>query len=375
MTHKEFNESPQGFYYDRQLESKLLSVTLHPNTVISNGKWDKVTDAEEGEDCPKKKDGNPCDFPYSKTPICRSVISEDFQVSISNTFSDFGNDAIGTFWNSPDVKAIAPYVDEIGGSLTTILQKTSEWLEGKAPKDSEISKMAKKISDNAPKLIKKGSDYLSRALVVQGTRFAYYGGTGLDFGNLSMKFTLFSDWNKEGTEFISVNEKVKDILPYVVGDFVELVDGTEVEEGVKEFVNRFASWQIPPGGFKSDLKSVDTVQQGTLKLRIGVRYAIENLVISSAQINFSKTMVKNPKGGEDETYLVPHSCDVVLNLRPASLYSRDSLERFVSGAAVRDSLNFAAGSRRIFYRRDSFRFEYDFSSVTYRTSLTVLLLL
>lgn len=340
MTDKNFNESPQGFYYDRQLESKLLSVTLHPNTVENNGKWDAVQDPEDDLDQLKGKDGEKCEFPYSKTPICRSVISEDFQVFVANTFSDFGNDAIGSFWNSPDVKAIAPYVDEIGGSLTTIFKKTSEWLSQKSPEGSEISNMARRISDNIPKIIDKSSDYLSRALVVQGTRFAYYGGTGLDFGNLSMKFTLFSDWSEDGNEFVSVVEKVNKLLPYVVGDFVDLIDeGSSVDPDVKAFVNRFASWQIPPGGFKSDLDAVDTVQKGTLKLKIGVRYAIENLVISSAQFNFSKTMIKNPRGAVDETYLVPRSCDIVLNLKPASVYSRNSLERFISGAAVKSSLD------------------------------------
>jgi hypothetical protein len=200
--------------------------------------------------------------------------------------------------------------------------------------------MSKKIAAEAPKFVNKGVDYLSRALVVQGTRFSYYGGTGIDFSNLAMKFTLFSDWIN-GT-FLTVEDQMRKILPYVAGDFVDLLDGSvNVSDDVKKFVNRFASWQMPPGGFQSDLNSIDTVQKGTLKLRIGTRYALENLVISSAQFNFSKTMVKTPDSElaeKEKMYFVPQYCEIVLNLRPASQYSKNSLERFVNGHAVGGTL-------------------------------------
>jgi hypothetical protein len=40
------------------------------------------------------------------------------------------------------------------------------------------------------------SEFLNSSLVVQGSRFTIYQGTNTDFANLSMKFTLFSDWER-----------------------------------------------------------------------------------------------------------------------------------------------------------------------------------
>ena len=122
------------------------------------------------------------------------------------------------------------------------------------------------------------------------------------------------------------------ILPYVIGEFKNV---DEIPGDAGKFVQQYASWQLPPGGFTADIKNVDNVQSGTLRLRIGVRYAIENLVISGAQFNFSKTMVKNPESSDitNDDYLVPLSCDVILNLKPATKSSRKSLERFVFGDA------------------------------------------
>jgi hypothetical protein len=85
---------------------------------------------------------------------------------------------------------------------------------------------------------------------------------------------------------------------------------------------------LPPGGFEAELKDVDIVQKGTLKLRFGTFYALDNLVINNCNFTFSKTMVKNPssKTGPD---LTPMYCDVTLSLRPITKYSKEKLIQFI----------------------------------------------
>jgi hypothetical protein len=53
--------------------------------------------------------------------------------------------------------------------------------------------------------------------VVQGTRFAYYAGSGTAFGNLGMRFTIFPKYSESG--FITVVEQAKNILDYTNGKF------------------------------------------------------------------------------------------------------------------------------------------------------------
>ena len=90
-------------------------------------------------------------------------------------------------------------------------------------------------------------------------------------------------------------------------------------------------WQSPPGGFESELKNIDIIQKGTLKLKIGPHYCLTNLVCQEANFTFSKQMVKFPVNGENK--LSPLFCDVSLTLRPATLYSDIMMKKFVSGKA------------------------------------------
>lgn len=333
-----------GFYLDQQLSNPLLVASLHPNTVRRmteiDGKkkeeWVKVGDpeADTSEEELKDKSGG---FSYSKKPICSCLIPEDFQVSIANNWSEFGDDPIGEAWRA--LRPFAPYIDELKKSTDEIVDKTANYVSENGEDGSGFMTLLKPISHFLQKakdsgLMEKGSDYLNRALITKATRFSYYGGTGVDFGgNLMMKFTLFFSYDPLRKVFRTVQEQVDEILPYVVGDFKPV---TELDN---DLAQKYASWQLPPGGFKSELGDIDNICKGTLKLHIGGYYAVEDLVISSAQFNFSKVMAKIPGDSSKMSdkykgeYYTPLYCDVALNLKPASRYSINSLIRFVSGKA------------------------------------------
>ena len=337
MTSKEINNPVSGFYYDLQCNDRLTMAALYPNMKPAKDMNKNPNGFENftGDEIDKDTTSKEC--PYSKYPICTAIINEDFQVSVANSFSDVGSDPIGNLWQ--ELKPLAPYLGEVSSNLSDIAKATQQWL-GNNGTGSKFANGVKWLNENVfnpgKDKVKTASTYLARSLVVQGTRFVYYSGTGVDYGNLMMKFTLFSGYDKDGN-WRSVDDQIKGdgtaqhpgILPYVIGEFKKV---NEIPGDAGEFVQQYASWQLPPDGFTADIKNVDNVQSGTLRLRIGVRYAIENLVISGAQFNFSKTMVKNPESSDiADDYLVPLSCDVVLNLKPATKSSRVSLENFVFG--------------------------------------------
>ena len=338
MTSKEINDPVSGFYYDLQCNDKLTMAALYPNMKPAKDMKKNPNGFENftGDEIDKDTTSEEC--PYSKYPICTAIINEDFQVSVANSFNDVGSDPIGNLWQ--ELKPLAPYLGELSSGLSDIAKATQQWL-GNNGTGSKFADGVKWLNENVfkPGAEKAGmaGTYLARSLVVQGTRFVYYSGTGVDYGNLMMKFTLFSGYDKDGN-WRSVDDQIKGdgtaqhpgILPYVIGEFKNV---DEIPGDAGKFVQQYASWQLPPGGFTADIKNVDNIQSGTLRLRIGVRYAIENLVIGGAQFNFSKTMVKNPESSNitDDNYLVPLSCDVILNLKPATKSSRVSLENFVFG--------------------------------------------
>lgn len=334
-----------GFYYDNQLSNRLLSVTLHPNTILNGDSWELITDELEPEEdrAPVKEKDIP-QYHYRDTPICRSVINEDFQVSIANNFTDFGDDMIGNLWNT--FKPLAPYTKDLAHNLRSMANQLAEWL-GKNSMGSvdlnllgnqthvDFGSLAQSAMNATTKTVENATDYLNRSLVAQGTRFSYYGGTGIDFSNLQMKFTIFSGYNENG-KWWSVHDQIAVMLPYIIGKYIPVTEIGAEGSDINEFVQKFVSWQLPPGGFQADVHSVDYVQRGTLKLRIGSLYALENLVIGGAQFMYSKSLAKNPRVDSitSPEYLVPLSCEVMLALRPATKYSRESLERFVMGDAM-----------------------------------------
>ena len=334
-----------GFYYDQQITNPILMVGLYPNQKWkpnedgSGGVWSDVSKSD-GEEYPSYTDSTGKTItppPYSETPICTSIITDEFQVSIANTFSDFGGDPIGEMWNS--YKPMAPYISEISKGLQSISKTTDEWLNKEHNSGREsgdlfsrgveaLGKLAGQIGNSQQNM----AQYLSRSLVVQGTRFSYYSGTGIDFGNLQMKFTVFSQYNIDG-KFETVDDQIKKILPYVIGEFKKVDELGDGEVG--QFISEFASWQMPPGNFTADLKNVDVVQKGTLKLRIGPYFALENMVISGCQLQYSKALIKDPTS--DKVSMYPMSCEVTLVLKPVTKFSRNSLERFIFGRASKIS--------------------------------------
>ena len=340
-----------GFYYDIQLNNPFTMCSLHPNRIFDSGTntWKSVPADEQDED--DKKNSNVKEK-YRKKPLCQSIFTEDFNVSIANNWSDFGGDPIGEMWNN--LKPLAPYAAHLVSSLNTMMEQQND-VDQKHPEVNSsytaralkyiVKQMSRVTSRDAngnvltdrkdPASVTNSAvvDYLNRSLVVQGTRFSYYSGTGVSFGNLSMKFTIFPKW--EDGNFITVNSQVNELYPYLIGRYVPADPDIE-DKDTAAFIKDFIGWQMPPGGFASDMKNVDNVQCGTLKLKLGAYYYLNNLVCNDATFNFSKQMVKNPQsfivgGNLHSSMFSPLYCDVTLTLRPATKYSDQKLREFATG--------------------------------------------
>lgn len=364
MTSKEINEPPSGFYYDAQLENPMLKVTLHANTEEGPApRYSQPWSADLEEDAEGE-------YPYGLDPICQSIVSEDFQVSVSNNTNNFGGDPLGDLWNSA-VKPYSSYLNDptLAKDLSFITDKinglTNKWVSN-TEQGSVMNSLAEMtngatawlkdifanghLSDIDLKGVdKNGKEYIldsshagviskaaaitSRSLVVQGTQFAYYSGTGTDFGSLSMKFVVFSGYDSWGN-YRTVEDQLALLKWYTVGRFIPCKEAEAAGDGgskkVPEFIKNFASWQIAPGGYIAGIKNIDEAQYGTLKLRVGPFYSIENLIISGAQFNYSKTMCKVPATGDDTT-LDPLFCEVMLTLKPVTKFSGDAMFNFAHG--------------------------------------------
>lgn len=328
---QELSNNISGFYYDKQLSNPTMTIALFPNTKLVGQDWVAVDDPDS-EVYPPSSSGEV--WKYSKTPIITAIANEDFNIAIANSWSEFGGDPIADIWNSQ--KPMAPYLLEAGKLFSKIAQTTASYdfsnsalgflKDGSGP--AKFANFFAKIGE----MQEKQSSLLSRSLVVQGTRFSYYGGTGTDFGNLGMRFTVFAGYDEYGV-WKSVWDQLKRLMEHSIGDFVDLNAGLGGE--IDNFLNEFAKWQLPPGGFEAALKDIDTVQKGTLKLVIGSYYSITNLAVSNVQLSASKAMVKNPvkwsNGGTPE--IEPAYCEVNLMLRPITKFSKKSLELFTYGRA------------------------------------------
>lgn len=375
-------EVESGFYYDTQRANKLTRVTLHANTKPPKNPYDpwpgwvgnttdvdptfpqtytddKLPDVDESKD-PMDKDifGNSlgADVRYGRLPLCSSIIQEDFNVSISNSWADFmGGNQMQDMFNQ-FIKPLGPYSDIIGSGLKTI----GDTLNGKAS-ESKNEKFWNSIGnglvDFGGKMVNAGN-VLTRSLVVQGTRFKYYSGSGISFGNLGMKFTLFSDWVNKNEfdenklaewEFMDVDTQLEPLMPYSIGKYIPFFsnDDSEFEKQVGEdlakkisekkidsIVNTFLAWQTPPGGFRPNVHYIDTIQRGTLKLKIGPRYTLRNLLIQDIQLNYSKQFVKYRSGNGNKITTCPLYCDVFITFTPATKFSSNALLNFVRGKEI-----------------------------------------
>lgn len=368
-----------GFYYDTQRANKLTRVTLHANSKppknaydpwpgwIGNSddvnpdfpktyKDDNQPDIDESND-PMRKDifGNDlgADIRYGRLPLCSSIIQEDFNVSISNSWADFlGGNQLQDGFNQL-IKPLGPYSDIISEGLSSISGVLKEKSE---KKDSEFwGKIATSLNNFGGEMGKAGN-VLTRSLVVQGTRFKYYSGSGISFGNLGMKFTLFSDWinknefndaKKADWQFIDVDTQLEPLMPYSIGKYIPFFDNNDGGfrsqldktladklniEGLDPVVNTFLAWQTPPGGFRPNVHYIDTIQRGTLKLKIGPRYTLRNLLIQDIQLNYSKQFVKYKCA--DGLVTCPLYCDVFITFTPATKFSSDALLNFVRGHEI-----------------------------------------
>lgn len=328
----------KAFYYDRQVDKVLTHITLHANKYLdNNGEWQMMTSAGYMLD----EDG------YNTTALYKGVLDEDFIVQAGNSWTDFGDDMIGSLWNS--LKPYAPYAEKLSEVAGTMLGDTIG--------NTTVEKLAKKALSTISSVSGTASKLLNRSLVTQGTRFSYYSGTSTSFGNLAMKFTVLPEYVGDGV-FYTVQEQLKELYPYIMGQYTKgIVDGggniqgTTINTGVSgengEMLNTFFSWQMPPGGYEPDLINIDNTKvPGTLKLKFGAFYALPALVCTNAQFGFSKQVVKYWDKSKKKNTLSPLYCDVVLNFQPSTKYSDISLKKFISGQSTKDFLIAAKNNMR-----------------------------
>ena len=370
----------EGFYYDHQIYNPLYTVTLHPNTrPLAGPTWescpsqidsssDLIIAGLKGKDAPDRHydkewdafftngysedaEGTPGDgklpaltsgdhADYFAEPICSSIFTEDFNFTIANEWSghDGGNFLESAFKN---LKPYAPFL----GTLAKGIKQTD--LEGAKGLGSSAASWLSGIVGTAGNLAKGLEPVLNKALYIQGTRYSMYNGSATNFGNMTMKFTLLSDWKQwypgaPDYHFMSVYDQLTYIYPYCIG-FYENGLGGEMDSWIKgqlkgsmaetisTFANKYVGWQSPPGGFESINRNIDVQQKGTLRLILGGFYTIDNLVIKDINVNVSRQLCKDPT---DENNMVPLYADVQITLQPASVYTDLSLGRFLNSAGM-----------------------------------------
>jgi hypothetical protein len=367
----------RGFYYDHQIYNPLYTISLHANTRPKPGKdaviwdenmveahdglimssltgpdhtqqhWDNEWDdfftggfstnetGKNGGKLPVIHDGSHAS--YYAEPICSSIFSEDFNFSIANEWTSWdGGNFLENLFKS--VKPYAPMVGTMTKALSGLNEKDvkGDWAKWMT---SGAKKLGEWLDDTGIE------STLNKALYIQGTRYSMYNGTSTNFGNMSMKFTLLSDWKPEypGSKtyrFMTVYDQFAYIYPYCTGlwepdgkagpahKFAERVLTKKMQEMTDPFITEYVGWQSPPGGFKSINRNIDVQQEGTLRLMLGGFYTIDNLVIKNISVNMSRQLCKCPVKGYDGL-MVPLYADIVIELQPVSVYTDVSLGRFL----------------------------------------------
>lgn len=308
-------QNNSGFYYDSQLNDPFLSISLHANTVKdSNGKW--ISGKDSGKTL-LKAISDETKYPYSgcyiAEPLARCILTEDLAYSIQNNFTDLnmGNPIESLF---ETVKPYAPILGKIarGG------KKGAEEVAKAKDFGSAIVAVSGKIMNETAPWMESAEGFLNKGLVVQGTRYAYYSGTSFNFNNLEMKYTVFSDYDING-KFYSVENYIKKLAPYVMGEYYSSTNYKQIEEmvkneNVKQYLDDYVGFQEPPGGFTMDTKNLDNVLRGTLRLNIGGMWAIENLILKNMNVVLSKVQAKDP---ETPGNIMPLYAEITLQLAPA----------------------------------------------------------
>jgi hypothetical protein len=421
--------SSGGWYLDNQMYgNKFTSVSLHYNTVLRETRqiktethfWDGVTKdpdlavqaASEEEQQKQKitrewrrlggdtrkfldplgnKLGTSVDESidkqdydeegYSINPLLSTIMQDDFNIAITNDYSDFGSDPLSQIWSA--YKTSIPTSRFFSKIFTLMADNQDNMTEEQNAKVRE-SFLGRGLMSMVNVVTKSNgwmtsfNKYKNAALMCQGSRFTFYNGTGINFGTLGLRVNIFPKW-KDG-KFVSVNKQIEDLLPYAVGN-IEPVDlsavqtlannllksldkakyeellkkenksEVEINAELKNLVSEYIKFQMPPAAYEPGMKYQDAVNKGTLKLRIGPYYSLSDLVINDLSLNFSKYMVKNPaadmttttdKGEEKRSSVGIHEiadslysplyCEVNLALRPVSKFTSDKLKEFVSGA-------------------------------------------
>lgn len=267
-----------GFYYDDQIKNKDYTIRLYgggPNYDESPG-----------------------------SELAVALFNEDFEFEVANTWSDFdGGNAIEGLFNT--VKPYAAYTGEI------IEQLNKLDLSGGTTKPSKLLNAGIGWVRNNGSTI---NDYLNKSLVVQGTRFIYFSGTNINMGNMMMKYIVMYDPVKNET----VQDQLSKLLPYVIGDFHDM-------SGQLGRLGEMIGWQDPPGGFEASYMNVDNQLKGTLKLKFGDLYEIDNLVIKTMHVVGSRVKVK-PKSGSIST---PLYADVTLTFQLGGYITKNKLKQFI----------------------------------------------
>lgn len=340
------------WFYDNQLLDRMTSVSLHANTYLDNNKkWRKF---ESGID----KGG------YCLAPLCTSILNEDFQVSIGNTWNEVGGDPITSAYESL-IKPMAPYANYAKDVIATIGKNVDEWGKKEGNVSSDTLKHITSWAGDVGRYVERHGDnivdYMNSVLISQGTRFSYYSGSGVSFGNLQMRFTMFPIWAENGT-FLSVPQQLELLFPYVMGTYSNLVLGEKVNDKgeTEEISSTLIGWQKPPGGYQAVYEDIDKAGiKGTLKLRIGSFYVLESLVCESMNFNLSRQMVKKPMSGsslagpgwsgitktnvlskdkslsiKEQMAFSPLFAEVILSFKPATKYSDATMRRFIYGLNI-----------------------------------------
>lgn len=380
----------EGFYYDHQIFNPLYTVTLHPNTRPipggSSPNWSQTGLVDCSNDMiiggMKKRPNHTPDRHYDKEwdefftngysenstgsidgylpptstgkwsnyysePICSSIFSEDFNFSFANEWTswDGGNFFENTF---KTVKPYAPFLGTLSNSIKKINPNGNSF-------GSDIASNLNGIVQKLGKAAEKMEPVLNKALYIQGTRFTMYNGTSTNFGNMTMKFTLLSDWRQwypgeldktNQPHFMTVYDQLAYLYPYCIGFFERGIGGEATgwikeaisagfAESVSQFANEYVGWQAPPGGYETINRNIDVQQKGTLRLILGGFYTIDNLIIKNVSVNLSRTLCKDPTAKElNKAVMVPLYADVTLELGPASVYTDVKLGRFLNNAGM-----------------------------------------
>ena len=154
---------------------------------------------------------------------------------------------------------------------------------------------------------------------------------------MELKFIVFSDW--VNGEFQSVEDYIKNLHQYVFGEYNAVMTNTGIDV-IDKNIGNYIGFQSPPGGFTMDTQQIEknglnVILKGTMRLNIGGKYAISNLLIKNMTVNLSKTQAKNPtiEGGT-----VPLYAEITLQLGPACMVVNQGFEKIITHAGVQKDI-------------------------------------